>query len=96
LKEPLQRLASKRREAPAAPILDDLLRKDRVVKPLAHGSAPPRPKTTGKVVVMSVTEGGPAAKAGMRAGDVISDVQDGEVEDLADFYRKLGAIEPAG
>jgi len=78
------------------PILDDLLRQGRVGKP-------PRPwlgtfsaDDNGKVVVMSVTEGGPAAKAGMRAGDVISDVQDGEVEDLADFYRKLWAAGPAG
>jgi S1-C subfamily serine protease len=78
------------------PILDDLLRKGQVEKP-------PRPwlgafsaDDNGKVVVVSVTKGGPAAKAGMLAGDVISDVQDGEVEDLADFYRKLWATGPAG
>jgi len=78
------------------PILDDMLRKGRVDKP-------PRPwlgafsaEDNGDVVVMSVTEGGPAAKAGMLPGDVISDVQDGEVEDLADFYRKLWASGPAG
>ena len=78
------------------PILNDLLRKGRVDKP-------PRPwlgafaaENNGKVVVMNVAEGGPAAKAGMRPGDIISDVQDGEVEDLADFYRKLWASGPAG
>jgi S1-C subfamily serine protease len=78
------------------PILDDLLSRGRVEKP-------PRPwlgafsaEDNGKVVVMSVIDGGPAAKAGMRAGDVISDVQDGEVDDLADFYRKFWATGPAG
>lgn len=78
------------------PILDDLLRRGSVAKA-------PRPwlgafaaENNGKVVVMSVADGGPAAKAGMRPGDVISDVKDGEVEDLADFYRKLWATGPAG
>jgi S1-C subfamily serine protease len=78
------------------PILDDLLR---------HGGAAksPRPwlgaftaENNGDLVVMSVAEGGPAAKAGMRPGDVISDIKDGEVDDLADFYRKLWATGPAG
>lgn len=78
------------------PILSDLLRQGSVDKP-------PRPwlgafaaESNGSVVVMSVAEGGPAAEAGLRPGDVISDVQDGEVEDLADFYRKLWATGPAG
>ncbi len=78
------------------PILDDLLRRGRVDKP-------PRPwlgaftaETDGKVVVMNVAKGGPAAKAGLRQGDIISDVRDAEIEGLADFYRKLWAIGPAG
>lgn len=78
------------------PILDDLIRRGRVDKP-------PRPwlgtfsaESDGQVVVMSVSEGGPAAQAGLRPGDVISDVRDGEVEGLADFYRKVWAVGPAG
>jgi len=50
----------------------------------------------GEVVVMSVAEGGPAAAAGLQRGDVISDVRDGEVEGLADFYRKLWSTGSAG
>ncbi|WNJ88874.1 S1C family serine protease [Bosea sp. 685] len=78
------------------PILNDLL---------ARGGAdkPPRPwlgafsaERNGDVVVMSVAEGGPAAQAGMRPGDIISDVRDGEIDGLADFYRKLWASGPAG
>ncbi|MBN9253397.1 MULTISPECIES: S1C family serine protease [unclassified Mesorhizobium] len=78
------------------PILDDLLTRGQV-------ATPPRPwlgafsaDSDGKVVVMSVAEGGPAAKAGLRRGDVISDVRDGHVEGLADFYRKLWQAGPAG
>lgn len=78
------------------PILDDLLNRGRVNKP-------PRPwlgafsaESNGDVVVMSVAEGGPAAEAGLRQGDIISEVRDGEVEGLADFYRKLWKSGPAG
>jgi S1-C subfamily serine protease len=78
------------------PILDDLLTRGQVNKP-------PRPwlgafsaETNGEVVVMNVAEGGPAAKAGLRQGDVISEIRDGEVDGLADFYRKLWDSGPAG
>lgn len=78
------------------PILNDLLRQGSVDKPLRPWLGAFAAENNGRVVVMSVAEGGPAAKAGMRPGDVISDVQDGEVEDLFDFYRKLWATGPAG
>ena len=78
------------------PILDDLLTHGQVNKP-------PRPwlgafsaESDGKVVVMSVAEGGPAAKAGLREGDVISDVRNEDVEGLADFYRKVWDSGEAG
>jgi S1-C subfamily serine protease len=78
------------------PILDDLVKRGRVNKP-------PRPwlgafsaESNGEVIVMSVSEGSPAAHAGLRQGDIISDVRDGEVDGLSDFYRKLWASGPAG
>lgn len=78
------------------PILDELLTRGGV-------EGPPRPwlgvfsaESDGEVVVMSVSQGGPADKAGIRRGDIISDVRDGAVEGLADFYRKLWDIGPAG
>ncbi|WP_123147970.1 S1C family serine protease [Mesorhizobium delmotii] len=77
------------------PILDDLLTRGQVARP-------PRPwlgafsaESNGEVVVMSVAEGSPAAEAGLRQGDIISDVRDREVDGLADFYRKLWQ-NPAG
>lgn len=78
------------------PILDDMLTK-------GHAERQPRPwlgvfsaESDGDVVVMSVSENGPAARAGIRRGDIISDVRDGGVEGLADFYRKLWDTGPAG
>jgi S1-C subfamily serine protease len=78
------------------PILEDVLNQGIINKP-------PRPwlgafsaETNGEVVVMSVTEDGPAAKAGLRRGDVISEIRDGEVEGLADFYRKIWESGPPG
>lgn len=78
------------------PILDDMLAYGRVNKP-------PRPwlgvysaESDGKVMVMSVTEDGPAAAAGLRQGDVVSDVRDLDVDGLADFYRKIWKSGPAG
>lgn len=78
------------------PILDDMLTRGRV-------NRPPRPwlgifsaETDGEVVVMNVAENGPAAKAGLQRGDIISDVRDTEVGGLADFYRKVWTIGDAG
>jgi S1-C subfamily serine protease len=72
------------------PILDDLLTRGNVAKA-------PRPwlgvfsaESNGDVVVMSVADKGPAAEAGLREGDVISDVGDVKVAGLADFYRRYG------
>ncbi|WP_430253062.1 S1C family serine protease [Neorhizobium sp. DAR64872/K0K18] len=79
-----------------APILDDLLNSGELKRQ-------PRPwlgafsaETNGDVVVMSVTENGPAAKAGLKRGDVISEIRDGEVDGLADFYRKVWESGPPG
>ncbi len=78
------------------PILDDMLAYGRVNKP-------PRPwlgvysaESDGKVMVMSVTEDGPAAAAGLRQGDIVADVRDLDVGGLADFYRKIWKSGPAG
>ena len=77
------------------PILDDL----------AHGRAPhpPRPwlgvlahDTGSGVVVVGLSPRGPAARAELRAGDVILSVAGAPVADLADFYTRLWAHGPAG
>jgi S1-C subfamily serine protease len=78
------------------PILDQMLTRgepDRTPRPwLGVFSA----ESDGDVVVMSVAENSPAAKAGLKPGDIISDVRDGEVGGLADFYRKVWGSGAAG
>jgi S1-C subfamily serine protease len=78
------------------PIFDDLVKRGAAQKP-------PRPwlgafsaEHNGAVVVMSVAGNGPAEKAGLKPGDVISDIRDQEVRGLADFYRTLWASGPVG
>lgn len=78
------------------PILADLLAKGRPQKP-------PRPwlglnaeDVRGRVVVERVTAGGPAAQAGIGAGDIVLEVGGRPVAGLADFYRKVWALGRAG
>jgi S1-C subfamily serine protease len=77
------------------PILDDLARG----KPVQ----PPRPwlgvlaQDVGPhVVVVGVNPSGPAARAELRAGDIVLAVGDEIVSDLADFYTRMWAQGPAG
>lgn len=78
------------------PILDDLLtsgQPNKLPRPwLGVFSA----ESNGKVMIVNVAENGPADEAGLREGDIISDVRDGEVDGLASFYRKLWESGPAG
>ena len=77
------------------PILDDLSR--------GRPSQPPRPwlgvfchDAEDGVMVMDVSDDGPAARAELRRGDLILAVGDIEVGDLADFYTTLWSLGPAG
>jgi S1-C subfamily serine protease len=74
------------------PILEDLQ---------AHGQSrsPRRPwlgvyaeEVRGHLFVHRVAPGGPAAAAGLRANDVILEVDGGPVESLADFYKRVWAL----
>ena len=73
------------------PILDDLLRYGRVDRP-------PRPwlglfATDGAdgVTVTGLAPGGPAARAGIQEGDVVTALDGEEIDDLGDLWRKLWA-----
>ncbi|NQE62044.1 trypsin-like peptidase domain-containing protein [Caulobacter sp. RHG1] len=77
------------------PILDEL----------ARGKSPhaPRPwlgvfaqETENHVVVVGVSPNGPAARAELKAGDLILAVDGMPVSDLAEFYTALWALGPAG
>ena len=78
------------------PILDDLLRLGRVDRP-------PRPwlglfanDAAEGVVVTGLAQGGPAARAGLAEGDLVTDLEGAPVEDLGDLWRKLWACGEAG
>lgn len=71
------------------PILGDLLagrRRDASRRPWIGVYSEAR---EGRVVIQRVAEDGPAARAGIRAGDVVAEVEGERVVGLADFYRRL-------
>ena len=78
------------------PILGDLTSYGKVNKPPRPWLGAYTAESDGKVVVLNVADGGPAAKAGVRRGDIVSDVRDQDIGGLADFYRKIWASGPAG
>ena len=78
------------------PILDDLLKFGRVDRP-------PRPwlgvfatEAEGNLVVAGLTEGAPAERAGLRAGDVVVKVAGAPVTGLVDLFRRIWAQGAAG
>ena len=48
----------------------------------------------GGVLVTSVTEDSPAAAAGLRAGDVITSVDEGAIDEVSGLRRRLSRIDP--
>lgn len=77
------------------PILDDMAR--------GRSPHPPRPwlgvfaqEIEGRVVVVGISPKGPAARAELRAGDIILAAGGKGVSDLAEFYTALWSQGPAG
>lgn len=48
------------------------------------------------VVILDVTQGGPAKRAGLKRGDLVRKAGEMETSNLADFYRSVWASGPAG
>jgi len=78
------------------PILEDMLK-------LSRRSGPSRPwigvyvtQVRGHMLVNGVAEGGPAARAGVREGDVLLEVAGQRVAGAADLFRKLWRLGAAG
>ncbi|MEQ9643123.1 MAG: S1C family serine protease [Alphaproteobacteria bacterium] len=53
-------------------------------------------ESRGRVVVARVAEGGPAAKAGIAAGDVVTAVAGARVASIADMYRRIWSLGQPG
>ena len=78
------------------PILEDLLTYGRVNKPARPWLGIYSAENGGEIVVAALSDGGPAANAGVRRGDVLASVQGAEISDLGDFYRKVWGLGDAG
>ncbi|MCP5366514.1 MAG: serine protease [Hyphomicrobiales bacterium] len=78
------------------PILDDMLTLGRPRRPARPWLGVYVTEIEGRVVVANLADAGPAAGAGVRAGDLILAAGDGEVDCLATFYRRVWAQGPAG
>ena len=78
------------------PIFEDLLH---------HGrpNRPPRPwlgcyaaEIDDRIVLIGLADRGPAQRAGLRTGDVVRAIGGEEVHSLADMFRRVWAVGPAG
>jgi len=78
------------------PVLDDLRRFGRVNKPARPWLGMYSTEIDNKVVVVGISAKGPAARAELKAGDVILAVKGEKISSQAGFYRKLWALGPAG
>ncbi len=78
------------------PILDDMLKFGRPARA-------PRPwlgmyatEASGQIIVGGLADGGPAHHAGIRQGDMVLEVAGRRVTSLADLFRGIWALGPAG
>jgi S1-C subfamily serine protease len=78
------------------PLLEDLLK-------FGRANRPPRPwlgmytmEANGQLVVAGIADNGPAAHAGVRQRDLVLEVAGSRVTALADLFRKVWSLGPAG
>jgi S1-C subfamily serine protease len=78
------------------PVLPDLRRFGKVNRPARPWLGMFSTEVDNRVVVMGISGNGPAARAELKAGDVILAVKGEKVTSQSGFYRKLWALGPAG
>jgi S1-C subfamily serine protease len=78
------------------PVLGDLRRFGKVNRPARPWLGMYSTEIDNRLVVMGISGNGPAARAELKAGDVILAVKGEKVTSQAGFYRKLWALGPAG
>ncbi len=78
------------------PVLDDLRKFGRVNKPARPWLGMYSTEIDNRVVVIGISAKGPAARAELKAGDVILAVKGEKISSQTAFYRKLWALGPAG
>jgi S1-C subfamily serine protease len=78
------------------PVLEDLRRFGKVNRPARPWLGMYSTEIDNRVVVIGISGNGPAARAELKAGDVILAVKGEKVTSQAGFYRKLWALGSAG
>jgi S1-C subfamily serine protease len=78
------------------PVLDDLRKFGRVNKPARPWLGMYTTEIDNRVVIVSVASRGPAARAELKAGDVILGVNGDKITSQSQFYRKLWSLGVAG
>jgi S1-C subfamily serine protease len=78
------------------PILGDMLKYGRPARPARPWLGLYATPLQGVLVVRGLTQGGPAQRAGVRLGDVLLEVAGEPVSDLAELFRKVWSVGPAG
>lgn len=78
------------------PIIDDLRRFGRINQPARPWLGMYSTEMDGRVVIIGVSNNGPAARAELKAGDVILGVNGHSVSTQSEFYRKLWGLGAAG
>ena len=78
------------------PILADMVLLGRPDGPVRPWLGMYTTEVSGHLVVAGVADGGPADSAGVQVGDVVLDIAGERVTELADFFRKLWQLGPAG
>jgi S1-C subfamily serine protease len=78
------------------PILDELLRHGQTLRPARPWLGMYVTEEDARCVVIGLASGAPAERAGVREGDVVLEVAGAQVSDLADLFRRIWQVGPAG
>jgi len=78
------------------PILDDLLRYGRVNRPARPWLGMYATEVEGQLAVAGLAPRGPSERAGLQVGDVLLEVAGRRAKGLAELFRGVWALGPAG